>query len=162
MYANSRVAVLGPAHAMPICVLRGRNGRERGFSLLEVLVAFVILALVATALFRLFSGALGNMGAAEEYSRAALIAESVLAEAAATQPLREGSTTGAAEGGRYAWTAKVTPFTPSGANPDLERASESMPTRLYRVEVDLRFPGAAGGERRLLLATTRIGAKGAP
>ena len=35
--------------------------RASGFSLLEVLAAFVILALVGTALFRLFSGALGNV-----------------------------------------------------------------------------------------------------
>jgi general secretion pathway protein I len=145
---------------MSISALHGRKGQERGFSLLEVLVAFVILALVATALFRLFSGALRNMGAADDYSRAALMAESVLAETAAAQPLREGSVTGTTEGGRFAWTAKVAPFTPSGVNPDLERASESMPTRLYRVEVDLRFPGVAGGERTLVLATTRIGAKG--
>lgn len=136
--------------------------RQRGFSLLEVLVAFVILALVATALFRLFSGALGNMGAAEDYSRAALLAESVLAETAAAQPLREGATTGTADGGRYAWTAKVMPYTAPGTNPDLEHASEPMPIRLYRVEVDLRFPGAAGGERTLALATTRIGAKAMP
>ena len=53
--------------------------RARGFSLLEVLVAFVILAAVATALFRLFSGALANASAADEYSRAMLVAESALA-----------------------------------------------------------------------------------
>jgi prepilin-type N-terminal cleavage/methylation domain-containing protein len=41
--------------------LRRRNA---GFSLLEVLAAFVILALVATALFRLFSGSLQNASAA--------------------------------------------------------------------------------------------------
>ena len=52
------------------------RSRTRGFSLLEVLVAFVILALVATALFRLFSGALNNASAAEEWSRALLVAES--------------------------------------------------------------------------------------
>jgi prepilin-type N-terminal cleavage/methylation domain-containing protein len=52
--------------------------REHGFSLLEVLVAFVILSLVATALFRLFSGALNNASASEDYSRAVLVAESAL------------------------------------------------------------------------------------
>ena len=43
---------------------------NRGFSLLEVLAAFVILALVATALFRLFSASLNNVSAAEENPRA--------------------------------------------------------------------------------------------
>ena len=49
--------------------MTGRH-RTAGFSLLEVLAAFVILALVATALFRLFSGSLSNASAAEEWSRA--------------------------------------------------------------------------------------------
>ena len=50
-----------------------------------MLVAFVILAVVATALCRLFSGALANVSAADEYSRAVLVAESALASAAIAQ-----------------------------------------------------------------------------
>jgi general secretion pathway protein I len=153
IYARRKPSRTRPRRGPPV---------HAGFSLLEVLVAFVILALVATALFRLFSGALGNAGAAEEYSRAALIAESVLAEAAAAQPLREGSATGTAEGGRYAWTAKVAPYAPAVANADLERISQAMTMRLFRIEVDLRFPSPAGGERAIVLATTRIGPKEAP
>ena len=64
--------------------------RVRGFSLLEVLVAFVILSLVATALFRLFSGALQNVSAADDYSRAVLVAESALAAAAVDAPAPRG------------------------------------------------------------------------
>ena len=55
---------------------------QGGFSLLEVLVAFIILALVATALFRLFGGALGNASAADDWTRAMLVAQSRLALAA--------------------------------------------------------------------------------
>ena len=50
------------------------NNRQSGFSLIEVLVAFVILALVATALFNLFSSSLNNASAAEEWSRAVQVA----------------------------------------------------------------------------------------
>ncbi len=143
---------------------RRRGGsvtRSAGFSLLEVLVAFVILSLVVTALFRLFSGALGNASAADDYSRAVLVAESALAEAAAAQPLTEINLQGNADDGRIEWTARVAPYTPPGVNPDLERASDSMTTRLYRVSVDVTFPSPAGGKRTLALATTRIGAKDA-
>jgi general secretion pathway protein I len=137
---------------------RAPASRAGGFSLLEVLVAFVILSLVATALFRLFGGALNNASAADDYSRAALLAESVLAETAAG-PLRESVVQGDAEEGRMRWTARVSAYTPPGVNPDLERQSEPMQTRLWRVAVEVAFPGAAGGERTYALATTRIGAR---
>jgi general secretion pathway protein I len=136
-----------------------RRERSRGFSLLEVLVAFVILSLVATALFRLFSGALGNASAADEYSRAVLVAESVLAEAAATQPLREGTWQGVADGGRIAWTTRVVPYVPPDVTTDLEGASESMPARLFRVTAEVTFAAPSGGQRNFALATTRIGAR---
>jgi general secretion pathway protein I len=132
-----------------------------GFSLLEVLVAFVILALVGTALFRLFSGALGNASAADDMSRAVLVAESVLAEAASAQPLREATTQGTADDGRMEWTTHVAPYAAPGVNPDTERGSESLPLRLYRVSVEVAFPAANGGKRTLALATTRIAAKDA-
>ncbi len=138
---------------------RGSGGRwAGGFSLLEVLVAFVILTLTVTALFRLFSGALNNASAADDYSRAVLVAESVLAEAAA-QPLRESAQQGTSDEGRIEWTTRVAPYVAPGVSPDVERASESMPTRLYRVSVDVTFPSPAGGRRTLALSTTRIGAR---
>ncbi len=135
--------------------------RARGFSLLEVLVAFAILALVGTALFRLFSGGLGNAAAADDYSRAVLVAESVLAEAASAQPLREGTAQGTADDGRIEWTAQVAPYSPPGVNPDTERGSDTIALRLFRVSVDVAFPAPSGGKRTLTLATTRLGAKDA-
>ena len=131
----------------------------RGFSLLEVLVAFVILSLVATALFRLFSGALNNASAADEYSRAVLVAESVLADAAATQPLREETQSGTADDGRIAWTTRVAPYSPPGVPADLERFAETAPTRLYRVAAEVTFAAPTGGQRTFSLATTRLGAR---
>ena len=132
---------------------------QRGFSLLEVLVAFVILSLVATALFRLFSGALGNASAADDYSRAVLVAESALATAAATKPLRETTESGSADDGRIAWTTHVAPYSAPGVSPDLERVAETMPTRLYRISAEVTFPAPSGGQRTYALATTRIGAR---
>ena len=133
----------------------------RGFSVLEVLVAFVILSLVGTALFGLFSGALTNVGAAEDYSRAVLVADSVLAETAATLPLREGSQSGTTDDGRFSWSARVAPYTPpnSGPDPDLDRLSESMTIRLWQIAADVTFMGQNGKPRTLQLTTVRLGAK---
>ena len=130
-----------------------------GFSLLEVLVAFVILALVATALFRLFSGALVNASAADDYTHAVLVAESALAEAAAAVPLVETTGTGTAEEGRISWTTHVTAYNPPDLTPDVERVAETMPTRLFRVTADVTFAAPSGGTRSFALATLRVGAR---
>jgi general secretion pathway protein I len=131
--------------------------RQRGFSLLEVLVAFVILSLVVTALFRLFSGALVNASAADDYTHAVLVAESALAEAAAAVPLVEATNSGTADDGRIGWTTVVAKYSPTGVSPDLERASEAMPARLYRITADVTFAAPSGGTRTFALATTRVG-----
>ena len=133
--------------------------RARGFSLLEVLVAFIIVALVVTALSRLFGGALGNVTAADEWTRALLVAQSRLALAAAAEPLRESTDAGADGDGRISWRTSVVRYAPPDANADLERASDTMPTALYRVTVDVRFPGAAGAPRTLTLWTLKVGAR---
>ena len=133
--------------------------RASGFSLLEVLAAFVILALVGTALFRLFSGALGNASLADEYSRATLYAESRLASVSAEAPLREGTQQGISEDGYYAWTAKVEPYSPPGTTPDMENAVATMPIRLWRLAVTVRWPGAPGSERMIALSTQRVAIK---
>jgi len=127
--------------------------------MLEVLVAFVILALVGTALFRLFSGALTNAAAADDYSRALLVAESALAEAAGTPPLREGAQSGIADDGRIEWTTRVTPYVAPQANAGAQSGSELLPVALWRVAAEVRFSGPDGKSRTLTLATLRLGSK---
>ena len=137
--------------------MRARNAR--GFSLIEVLAAFVILALVATVLFQLFSGALQNASASDEWSRAVLIAQSRLAAAANAQPLVEATERGDDDDGRVKWETRVRAWEPPDVDPELARVSEGMLTRLYRVEVDVRFPGLAATERRFTLSTVKVAAK---
>ena len=131
----------------------------RGFSLLEVLVAFVILALVATALFRLFSGALANASAAEEYSRAVLVAESAArggrvgaAACARRTRARHGRRRAACNGSRASRRTRRPTLDPTST-----RASEALAMRLFRVRVDVEFPAPAAARRTLALATVRIG-----
>ena len=136
-----------------------RSRRARGFSLLEVLVAFVILALVGTALFGLFGGSLRMASTSDEWNRAMLVAQSRLVLAASATPLREGTDAGTDDEGRIAWQTAVSPYAIPDPNPDLERASETMPTRLYRVSVDVRYAGGDGRERAISLATVKLGAR---
>jgi general secretion pathway protein I len=132
---------------------------QRGFSLLEVLAAFVILALVGTALLRLFSGALGNATLADEYSRATLYAESRLAAVSVEAPLKEGTLQGNSDDGRYAWTTVIAPYTTPGSTADLESATTAMPVRLWKLAATVTWPGAPGSERSVALSTVRIAVK---
>lgn len=135
------------------------RGSTTGFSLLEVLVAFVIMALVGTVLFRLFGASLNNAGAADNYSRAAAYAESLLTMAANDSPLRETSDQGTSDDGRYAWTTKVEPYAAPGTTDDQAMLAQMLPMRLWRVSVTLTWPGDAGNSRTLSLSTVRMAMK---
>ena len=63
---------------------QGASGRQAGFSLLEVLVAFAILALSLGVLLQIFSRAMSTTAVSGSYSRAAAMAEARLAEVGVT------------------------------------------------------------------------------
>jgi len=85
-----------------------------------------------------------------------LVAQSRLTLAASTTPLRETNDAGSDTDG-LRWRTSVLPYVPPDANPDLERASETMTTRLYRINVDVSFAGGDGRERTVSLSTLKIG-----
>jgi len=84
--------------------------QARGFTLLEILVAFVMLALVGGALLQLFQGGLRNIGSSADISHAALLARSKLAELQAIKTLSAGSQSGQFSDG-YRWKLDLSPYT---------------------------------------------------
>ena len=129
---------------------------QSGFSLLEVLVAFVVLAIVGTMLSGLYAGSLRNAAAAEDWSRATLVAESELSAAASVTPLRETTASGVDGDGRYAWTSTVAPYVAPGTDNSPGTLTQQMPTRLLRVSVDVTFAGPLGGDRKIALSTVKL------
>jgi len=77
-----------------------------GFSLLEVLVAFTILAMLLAALFQVFSSGLHAARAGDRFTRATVIAQSRLAAVGLEQPLLEGVSSGSTDDG-YHWRVTV-------------------------------------------------------
>ncbi|MGE8279011.1 MAG: type II secretion system protein XpsI [Stenotrophomonas sp.] len=84
---------------------------QRGYSLIEVIVAFALLALAMTLLLGSLSGAARQVGMADGYGRAALHAQSLLAAAGVEAPLAAGRQQGQWEQGKYRWTLQVSPYT---------------------------------------------------
>ncbi|MCA7024584.1 MULTISPECIES: prepilin-type N-terminal cleavage/methylation domain-containing protein [Stenotrophomonas] len=84
--------------------------RQRGFSLIEVIVAFVLMALAATLLLGSLSGAARQVKNADMQGRAAMHAQSLLATIGIEVPLAAGRRQGQWEQGRYHWTLDVAPY----------------------------------------------------
>ena len=118
--------------------------RERGFTLLEVLVATLIMGLAVVGLLSSISTSLHNAARVVDYDRAALLARAQMDALLLSSNLRpfavlQGDFDPAVAGGREAgWRARVTPF--------------EMPNRgagawmLERVELEVWW--MAGGVRR--------------
>lgn len=119
--------------------------RMRGFSLLEVLVAFAILALTLGVLLNIFSGGLRNLGDGSHYTQAALDAQSMLAEIGVSVPLAPGEITGEFDA-TYRWSARVTSL---GLSPNGNAA-------LYQVDVTVKW-GEGTSQREVTLHTLKMG-----
>ena len=88
------------------CLKRRTNAGVCGFSLLEVLVAFTLLAVAMAALMAIFSGGVNNADVANRYARAAMLAESKLATVGVEETLTEGETSGRFDDD-FAWQLSV-------------------------------------------------------
>lgn len=126
---------------------------QRGYSLIEVLVAFTILAMALTVLLRIFAGGLSNIDAASEYAQALRIGEAELAVPGVVEPMLPGVTRGESDGG-YSWTRRVAEFRPD-ERPDYDDAE--LPP--WHIAVQVRW-AAGRGTRTIDLETIRIAAPG--
>lgn len=126
-----------------------RLNRQTGFTLLEVIVALAIAALVFGAAVQL-SGTAARSGAAlNERTRALLVAESRLEAIGSQDVLRTGTTEGVASSG-FRWQASVEPLVlPDGVN------AGNTPFRLYAISVDVAW-GEERQSRRIRLASVRL------
>lgn len=148
--------------------------REQGFSLLEVLVSFVILALTLSVLLRAYGTSVRNAGIAEQHLRAASVAESLLARVGRDVALQSGEASG--EIGAYRWHWLISPYelpplAPfSRSNPTAQAESEeeeqqeiaprTLP-KAFQVRLTLAW-GAPASTRSLTLSTLRIARQNDP
>lgn len=124
----------------------------RGMTLIEVLVAFVVLSLTMAVIMQIFSGGMRNARLADSYSRAIFLAESKLAEMGVGQPLAPGEGSGQL-GVDLRWRVTVGLYDDGGAADRL-----MLPARLYQVRVRVNW-SEGGRERQIELASLRLGPK---
>jgi general secretion pathway protein I len=132
---------------------RQLDGRQSGYTLIEVLVAFMILVLALTVLMRIFSGGLQNVSVSSDYATATLIAESRLAAAGIDVPLQPGETSGT-EGERFDWTVSVQDYQPWAGYRSAVKGVDA-----YRVTVTVEWPNG-DNTRSVGLTTVRLRTRG--
>jgi general secretion pathway protein I len=129
---------------------------QSGFTLIEVVVAFVLLSLVLATAFEVFSRGMVRAGELENQSRALVLAQSRLASAGVEDTLKEGTTSGESEDRRFHWTTAVR------LHEEPAVASKPAPSSsyvMYRIEVRVTWRGDDGREHALALATMALGAR---
>jgi general secretion pathway protein I len=122
---------------------------SKGFSLIEVLVAFVVAALALAAAASAFSSAARQASLVQDYVRALSFAEAKLAEAGVTDSLPPGVLTGELPGGmRWRRNVELYPATD-------QAGMAEAPWLPYRVTVEVRW-----GER--VVSLTGVSLRQAP
>jgi general secretion pathway protein I len=131
---------------------RGGGRRQAGFSLLEVVVAFAILALSLGLLMQLFSRALSTTALSGDYSRAATLAQSRLDAVGVDIPLEPGSYSGEPEDG-LSWQVLIEPY-------ELGDLTWEPTLDSFLVTVVISWGEASNRHRRIGLSTLRLASPG--
>lgn len=130
--------------------LHGAPGvkRSQGFSLLEVLVAFTITALLLTVLFQTFASGLRAARLSETYTHAILLAQGKLAELSVEETLVEGAQEGNFDD-TYRWQTQITPYLLADEPEDIQ-----LPVRPFTTTVEVYWN--EGAQQRSIALTTLL------
>ena len=130
-----------------------------GFTLLEVMLAFVVLATAMGLLVGMLANGLKQVHQAQGETEATLYAQSLLDQLGVLEPLATGSREGGFDKDRYFYRLEISeaqdpvPLQPSAPLPDLLVTSIGAPV-LYRIVLDVRW-GSAQPAQQLRFVTLR-------
>lgn len=118
--------------------IRGRQ-RAGGFTLLEVMLAFVIFALSFATVLEIMAGSMRSVSRAADDSEVALLAQSVMDLVGTEIPVEEGQFDGTSMD-RYQWRLNIFPYDALGeqdlASPEL---AELSGIELYWVDLEITW-----------------------
>ena len=133
---------------------RWRNN-QRGFSLLEILIAFSILAVSLGILLKIFSTGITTAQVADNYTMAAQIANNLMAKTGVETPLKISEELGV-ENNFYHWRVRVNSQT--FVSPELDL--RALPVELFNINVLVWWGDDDKTDDRVLeLNTMKLAAK---
>jgi len=131
-----------PTHA------RTSDARERGFTLVEVIVALAMLSIGLSVLLGLISNGLRQAKSTERAAEASSLAQSLLAGVGTDRPVKPGAFEEAMPNG-FRWQLRIEPY---GAAAE----QEGLPVGLYVVSTDVEWQDGRE-QRSFALRTLRLG-----
>jgi general secretion pathway protein I len=118
--------------------------RQLGYTLIEVVVAFGLLALALTLLLGTLTNSTRQVRWSADAGRAAMLSQSVLDRIEMDGPLQEGERDGELEDGRYHWQLSVHRFDSTAGQP-------IDPNAPVLLALDLTMRWGDGGPRETLV-----------
>lgn len=126
--------------------------RQRGYTLIEVIVAFALLALALGMLLGLMTGATRQVHRAEQLTRATLYAQSLLTQVPIDTPYATAPQHGDWENGRFQWALAMHPYVDHQAS-IVEPVSADAPQLL---ELELQVTWGSHPDEQIQLRTLRF------
>lgn len=127
-----------------------RSNRQGGFSLIEMLAAFVVFALGFSVMMEVTSSSLRNARRAADQTEAALWAQSLIDAAGVDDKIEVGAESGRFDD-KYRWDMQVSEWEPPS---DAARFEGESPLQMFRIEVVVRW-GRGETERSSKFVTVR-------
>jgi general secretion pathway protein I len=107
---------------------------HRGFSLIEIMIAFVIMAIALTIVIRVFSTGLTTVSKTERYSIAIQIAESLMARVGEDISLDNGQLKGDIEE-TYYWLVSIEPMLIDYKMLMIDESNSNMELKKVKIQV---------------------------
>lgn len=131
---------------------RGRRGAG-GFTLLEVMLAFVIFAISFATVLEIMAGSMRSVRRASEDTEVALLAQSVMDQVGTEIPIEEGQFSGTSMD-RYQWQLGIYLYEESGDDAGTHELAEMSGVELYQVELDIDWE-TGRNQRNLRFSTIK-------
>ena len=126
---------------------------QKGYTLIEVIVAFALLAAALTLLLGSLSGAARQVRGSADAGRAALYAQSLMAQVGVGEAIKAGTRNGEFDDGRYRWAIDIQRWNDPARRADV--ALDPGAPALFEVRLGIEW-GDGGPGQRLLLRTLRV------
>jgi general secretion pathway protein I len=118
---------------------KGRTCRaSRGFTLLEVMLAFVIFALSFATVLEIMAGSMRSVSRASDDTEVALFAQSVMELVGTEIAVEEGGYSGTSMD-RYQWQLDISLYDSNGEDAETLELAEMSGIELYRVDLDINW-----------------------